>query len=95
MEDEKEVHHLCTGCIGDKVFAQWVLTNCRSSSPPIENFGFYEISLDPSPKSPIKPSLSCPTEGRFTIVTNAGRDAVDAAASVVKNDGRAGSLGGP
>jgi hypothetical protein len=28
------------------------------------------------------PSLSCPTEGRFAIVTDAGQDAVDAEAPI-------------
>jgi hypothetical protein len=36
-------------------------------------------------------ALSRPTEGRFAIVTNAGRDAMDAAASVRDRDRRAGS----
>ena len=34
-----------------------------------------------------------PHEGRLAIVTDAGQDAVDAAASGVKNDGRAAPLG--
>ena len=50
------------------------------------NFGKSEVLLDASPKSPINPSPSCPTEGRIRIVRDAGRDAVDAAASGVKRD---------
>src|SRR5258705_10155233 len=46
------------------------------SSPEIKN-----IFVFASPKSDAYPSLSRPTEGRFANVTNAGRDAVDAAAS--------------
>jgi hypothetical protein len=36
------------------------------------------------------PILSRPNEGRLAIVTNAGRDAMDAAAFCVRWDGRAG-----
>src|ERR1700682_3459767 len=42
------------------------------------------------PDSGIYTSPSRPTEGRIRIVRDAGRDAVDAAASGVKRDGRAG-----
>ena len=41
---------------------------------------FKNISLRARPKSNLYPSTSHPTEGRIMIVTNAGRDAVDAAA---------------
>jgi hypothetical protein len=54
---------------------------------------FPKYSLAVSPKSPAHPSPSCPTEGRIRIVRDAGRDAVDAAASGVKRDGRAGPQG--
>src|SRR6476661_8659132 len=40
-----------------------------------------KLSVARGPKSLLYPSLSRPTEGRFAIVINAGRDAVDAAAS--------------
>jgi hypothetical protein len=40
-------------------------------------FGISEISLFVRPKSVVYFSLSRPTEGRFAIVTDAGRDAVD------------------
>jgi len=36
------------------------------------------IPLSPSGKSHLQLAPSCPTEGRLAIVTNAGRDAVDA-----------------
>jgi hypothetical protein len=39
------------------------------------------ISLNPSGKSPLKIRPSRPQEGRLAIVTDVGRDAVDAAAS--------------
>jgi hypothetical protein len=43
------------------------------------NFGFSEnISLHARPKSHLDLWLSRPTEGRLAIVTDAGRDAVDA-----------------
>jgi hypothetical protein len=46
------------------------------SSPHAKN-----ISLNPSGKSPLKIRPSRPQEGRLAIVTDVGRDAVDAAAS--------------
>jgi hypothetical protein len=46
------------------------------SSPFCKN-----ILLFRNPKSPVYPSPSRPTEGRIAIVTDAGRDAVDAAAT--------------
>jgi hypothetical protein len=49
------------------------------SSPLAKN-----IPLSPSGKSHLELSASTPKEGRFMIVTNAGRDAVDAAASGAK-----------
>jgi hypothetical protein len=45
----------------------------RLSSPIFKN-----ISVRDSPKSDLNPSPSRPTEGRLAIVTDAGRDAVDA-----------------
>ena len=48
----------------------------------ISDFQKY-ISVPTYPKSILELSLSRPTEGRIAIVTNAGRDAVDAAASGV------------
>ena len=63
------------------------------SAPGAPGFRKSEISLDVSRKSPSYPSPSCPTEGRIRIVRDAGRDAVDAAASGVKNGGRAASQG--
>src|SRR6267154_83309 len=48
------------------------------------------ISVPTYPKSILELSPSRPTEGRIAIVTNAGWDAVDAAALGVKRDGRAG-----
>jgi hypothetical protein len=50
------------------------------------------ISVPAYPKSHLELSLSRPTEGRIAIVTNAGRDAVDAAAFCMRRDRRAGSL---
>jgi hypothetical protein len=44
------------------------------SSPICKN-----ISVFPNPKSKLYDSLSHPTKGRIAIVTDAGRDAVDAA----------------
>ena len=44
------------------------------------------ISVPTYPKSSLELSTSRPTEGRIAIVTDAGRDAVDAAASGVKRD---------
>ena len=64
-----------------------------SLSRAVNNFGFSEIPLDAYPKSPIHPSPSRPTKGRIRIVRDAGRDAVDAAASGVKRGGRAGPQG--
>jgi len=43
------------------------------SSPSCKN-----ILIFTRPKSNLYPSPSCPTEGRLAIVTDAGRDAVDA-----------------
>jgi len=47
------------------------------------------ISVPIYPKSILELSLSHPTEGRIAIVTNAGWDAVDAAAFCARRDGRA------
>jgi hypothetical protein len=47
------------------------------SSPVRKN-----ISLSPSGKSNLRLAPSRPTEGRLAIVTDAGRDAVDAAVSL-------------
>jgi len=47
------------------------------------------ISVPTYPKSHLELSLSRPTEGRIAIVTNAGRDAVDAAAFCMRRDRRA------
>jgi len=55
------------------------------SSPVSKN-----ILLLVRPKSHPYPSLSRPTEGRIAIVTNAGWDAVDAAALGARRDGRVG-----
>ena len=51
------------------------------------------ISVPTYPKSILELSPSRPTEGRIAIVTDAGRDAVDAAALGAQRDGRAGSYG--
>ena len=50
------------------------------------------ISVAAHPKSDLERFASHPTplEGRIAIVTDAGRDAVDAAASGAQRDGRAG-----
>src|SRR6266581_1898877 len=48
------------------------------------------ISVPIHPKSDLELFASHPTEGRIAIVTDAGRDAVDAAASGAQCDGRAG-----
>jgi hypothetical protein len=56
------------------------------SSPRCKN-----ISVAAHPKSSLKLFASCPTEGRIRIVRDAGRGAVDAAASGVTRDGRVGS----
>jgi hypothetical protein len=47
---------------------------------PVQPFlkNFSKISLRCTPKSNLYPLPSCPTEGRLAIVTDAGRDAVDA-----------------
>jgi hypothetical protein len=55
------------------------------SSPLCKN-----ISVFTNPTQGIYPSPSCPTEGRIRIVRDAGRDAVDAAASGAQVNGRAG-----
>ena len=49
------------------------------------------IPLNPSGKSKLKSAASHPSEGRFAIVTDAGWDAVDAAASGAKRVRRAAS----
>ena len=49
------------------------------------------ISVPTYPKSDLELSPSRPTEGRIAIVTNAGRDAVDAAAFCARRDCGAGS----
>ena len=50
------------------------------------------ISVPTYPKSILELSPSRPTEGRIAIVTDAGWDAVDAAAFCARRDRRAGSL---
>jgi hypothetical protein len=55
------------------------------SSPICKN-----ILLRRHPKSNLYRQPSCPTEGRIAIVTNAGQDAVDAAALGARWDRRAG-----
>jgi hypothetical protein len=60
---------------------------CPLSSPISKN-----ISVFTCPKSHLQPSPSHPTEGRIAIVTDAGRDAVDAAAFDARWDRRAGFL---
>jgi hypothetical protein len=47
------------------------------------------ISVPTHPKSPLELFVSHPTEGRIMIVTNAGWDAVDAAAFCARRDRRA------
>src|SRR3981189_3349152 len=49
-----------------------------------------DIPVPAHPKSHLQPSPSRPTEGRIAIVTDAGWDAVDAAASGARCDRRAG-----
>jgi hypothetical protein len=56
------------------------------SSPICKN-----ILVFTPPKSHLELFLSHPTEGRIMIVTNAGWDAVDAAAFCAQGDRRAGS----
>jgi hypothetical protein len=56
------------------------------SSPLCKN-----ISVFTPPKSPLELRASRPTEGRIAIVTDAGWDAVDAAAFCARSDRRAGS----
>jgi hypothetical protein len=51
-----------------------------------------DISVPTYPKSPLELFASHPTKGRIMIVTDAGRDAVDAAAFCARRDRRAGSL---
>ena len=58
------------------------------SSPLCKN-----ISVSTPPKSPLELFASRPTEGRIAIVTDAGWDAVDAAAFCARRDCRAGSYG--
>jgi hypothetical protein len=48
----------------------------------------------PVPKTSLILLVSCPTEGRFANVTDAGQDAVDAAASGAECGNRADSLNG-
>jgi hypothetical protein len=55
------------------------------------NFRFPEISLDATPTQDYYPPILSQCEGRIRIVRDAGQGAVDAAASGVKRDGRAGS----
>jgi hypothetical protein len=57
------------------------------SSPVCKN-----ISVSIHPKSLLELFASRPTEGRIAIVTDAGRDAVDAAAFCARRDRRAGSF---
>src|ERR1700676_4051032 len=45
---------------------------------PENNFRFTEITLAARPKSVVHVRRPVPLEGRFAIVTSAGRDAVDA-----------------
>ena len=61
----------------------------RYATSPNRYFGLSEIILDAAPKSPLNPLLSRPTEGRLAIVTDAGRDAVDAKA-LLTNGARCG-----
>src|SRR6266436_692263 len=56
-------------------------------------FCFSEIPLDVYPKSALEKIPSRPSEGRWPSSRTLGWDAVDAAASGVTRDGRAGSLG--
>jgi hypothetical protein len=58
------------------------------SSPLCKN-----IFVFTHPKSHLELSASHPTEGRIAIVTDAGRDAVDAAAFCARRDCRVGSYG--
>jgi hypothetical protein len=58
------------------------------SSPVCKN-----ISVSTHPKSLLELSPSHSTEGRIAIVTDAGRDAVDAAAFCARRDCRAGCYG--
>ena len=51
---------------------------------------FRKIFVATYPKSDLELFASHPTEGRIMIVTNAGRDAVDAAAFCAQRDCRAG-----
>jgi hypothetical protein len=55
--------------------------NLRACSENLSSPASKNISLFPKPKSDVSMVHPVPTEGRFAIVTNAGRDAVDAAAS--------------
>ena len=66
-----------------------VATPCVNLSSPFRK----NISVFPKPKSALYHGYPVPREGRWPSSRTLGRDAVDAAASGVKRDGRAGSLG--
>ena len=57
----------------------------RGEAGGLIKFGISEIPLANGPKSLVYPSPSRPPEGRFAIVTDAGRDAVDAAAQLTNS----------
>ena len=48
------------------------------------DFGISEIFLTPGPNQPYSDSVPPPYEGRFAIVTDVRRDAVDAKAHLTK-----------
>jgi hypothetical protein len=50
----------------------------RLSDCPLSSLACKKIPLRAYPKSHLNSQLSRPTEGRLAIVTDAGRDAVDA-----------------
>jgi hypothetical protein len=63
---------------------------CRANQPikvqpPLEKYSAFAVGQIISTSSPVSPQ-----EGRLAIVTNAGRDAVDAAASARERGRRAG-----
>jgi hypothetical protein len=67
-----------------KSAGQFIVPRVQPSLQKYSDFPKTQISLSPSP--------SCPTEGRFAIVTDAGQDAVDVDAPITNGaeaDGKA------
>src|ERR1700686_4004207 len=63
---------------GTQAGAVHIAADRRANSPQATVFRISEISLAALPKSVVSVRRPAPLEGRFAIVTSAGRDAVDA-----------------